>query len=276
MFWAMMRPPSGALLASFELTINSNVTNWNLIDEIGFTPSYPVEVTITVNSGKVVRSTSTSTAAMDLTGLASGSEIALINNGIIHGRGGRGGDGGTGSAAGSNGGTGGPAIDGPGAGVSLTITNGSGTIFGGGGGGGGGGGSRESVETSPGEFETMSAGGGGGGGGAGGSSVSSGGASSGDGATNGSSGAAGTTGGSGAGGNGGNNGTVPSVCSGGDGGDGGEYGQAGSSGAAGSSGDVNTAGGSGGAAGKAIDLNGGSAPTWVSGNTAARVKGAVS
>jgi hypothetical protein len=254
-----------------DFTLSSDKTNWNLIDELGFTPSTPIAVTITVEAGVVVRSLAVSIPGMDLSGLPSGSTIALVNNGVIHGRGGRGGH-----ANGGHGVSGGDAIKGPGAGVSLTITNGSGRIYGGGGGGGAGGSASETVETSPGEFTLMTSGGGGGGGGAGGGPAGSGANSTGTGASNGQNGTAGTSGESGVPGSGGNKGVVPSVNAGGDGGDGGDYATAGSAGSPGTNGTTNNSGGNGGSAGKAIELNGGSTPTWVSGNTAARVKGAVS
>lgn len=259
-------------LPTSDFTISSDQTNWNLIAQLGFTPTFPRDITITVNAGVVVRSTSTGTPAMDLTGLFAGSTVALVNNGTIHGRGGNAGAGNSGVGS-----AGGNAIEGPGASVTFTITNGSGLIAGGGGGGGGGGRATEQVEIAPGEFELMIAGGGGGGGGAGGGSGGAGAASSGTGASNGATGNAGTNGSSGTFGTGGAGGSVPSVCNGGAGASGGAYGIAGSTGASGTGGGAsNSAGGAGGAAGKAIDLNGGSAPTWVSGNTAARVKGAVS
>lgn len=261
-------------LPVLNFTIASTVTNWNLIAQIGFTPSYPVNVTITVNAGVTVRSTTTGTPAMDLRGLVAGSTVSLINNGTIHGRGGVGGPGDNGSGP-TAGFTGGHAIEGPGSGVSFSVTNGAGEIFGGGGGGGGGGRSNELVETSPGEFIPARAGGGGGGGGAGGGAGGAGGSSLGPGATDGAAGTAGTNGSSGVPGTGGDRGTVPAACNGGAGATGGEFGAAGNTGASGANGTTNVAGAAGGSPGKAIDLNGGSI-TWVSGNTAARVKGAVS
>lgn len=260
-------------LPTSNFTISADTTNWNLIAQLGYTPTFPISVTITVNSGRVVRSTSPTVPAMNLTGLFAGSTIALINNGTIHGRGGTAGagDSGAGPTAGSQGGN---AIETDGN-STLTITNGAGYIFAGGGGGGGGGRANDTVETSSGEFTPVRAGGGGGGAGAGQGTAGAGGTSTGPGATNGSPGGTGTTGTAGAPGTGGSPGTVPGACGGGTGGTGGAYGAAGTAGAAGVNGTSNTAGAAGGSAGRAVRLNGGPAPTWVSGNTADRVKGTV-
>lgn len=256
-----------------NFVISADVVNWNLADELGFTPTTPISVIITVNTGVVVRSNTFGTPAMDLSSvLPAGSEVHIVNDGVIHGRGGRGGHAGFPAGAGQ---AGSDAIKGPGTGVTFDIDNGSGRIFGGGGGGGAGGRSTESVETSPGEFEVYTAGGGGGGGGAGGGSSGNGMASIGPGKVDGQSGGAGTNGSSGVPGTGGAKGTVPAVCDGGNGASGGDYGQPGTAGSAATGGTNNGAGAAAGAAGKAIELNGGSV-TFLSGNTASRVKGAVS
>lgn len=248
-----------------DFTISSDRTDWNLLDELGYTPVYALNVTITIASGKVVRSTDAAQAAMDLAGLFTGSTLSLVNSGTIHGRGGDGAD-----ANSANGEDGSDAINGPGSGVTFSITNAAGRIFGGGGGGASGGNAIDIGEPEP-----SFAGGGGGGGGAGGSLGGSGGIAGGPGANPGEDGTDGSTGSSGAPGAGGDGGSVPGIADGGDGGDGGAYGAAGSNGTSGQHGTTNNAGGTGGAAGKAIELNGGSV-TFVSGNTAARVKGAVS
>ena len=92
-------------------------------------------------------SVNNTTAAMDLSGLPSGSTINLVNLGYIIGQGGSSANGGWASYPGSGtsiasatlAGAGGNAINGPGSGVTFNITNGSGHIWGGGGGGGGSG-----------------------------------------------------------------------------------------------------------------------------------------
>lgn len=249
-----------------NFTISADRTDWNLLTELGYTPTFALDVTITIATDKVVRSTNVSRPGMDLSGLFTGSTLSLVIGGVVHGRGGDGAN-----ASASDGADGGDAIKGPGAGVTFSITNGAGHIYGGGGGGASGGNAIDVAEPEP-----AFAGGGGGGGGAGGSRGGTGGVTGGEGANNGAAGGNSTTGLSGSAGAGGTGGSVPGVVDGGAGGDGGEYGVAGSPGASGSHGTTNHAGGDGGAAGKAINLNGGSAPTWVSGNTAARVKGAVS
>ncbi len=134
--------PGGA--PGFDFDINGSVDNWDLNDELASAGyiSGPVKITITVDGGVVVGSTSV-TPGMTLQSQDVGVTIDLINNGTINGRGG---------PAGS---AGGDALL-----VShdTDLTN-NGTIFGGGGGGGNGGSS--SCVTCAG---TKGTGGGGGGG----------------------------------------------------------------------------------------------------------------
>jgi hypothetical protein len=184
------------------------------------------DITITINGGTIISSTSTGSPALTIFGAVAGDTVTLINNGTIVGRGGRGGNGGGGSndpgpTAGEGGGT---AIS---LGCGLVITN-NGTI--GGGGGGGGGGSAYSGA------RNVSTGGGGGGG-----------AGYGTGGTTG-----GGTGGATTGGGGGSNGSV--------GGTGGGLGASGSTGGSATFRSfiqvITATGREGGVGGKAIALNG--------------------
>lgn len=264
-------PSSGAISCSHffnqrkewvvTVTISANTTNFNLRSFLNSTygdfSSVPTIVTVTINSGVVVSSTSTGTPAFTTgSSWAAGSTFALVNNGSIIGMGGAGGTG-TGATAGTAGSSGGPALS-----ITLptTITNGSGTLAGGGGGGGGG----ASVLYSG----IYIIGGGGGGGGQ--SYTNSSGGAHGSWSiamttypTNGS---AGTNAGGGAGGGAG---VYEDVGKGGGtwvsgaGGAGGSYGAAGASGAAVGSGTTYYNATAGGAAGNYINLNGQSV-TWVS------------
>lgn len=123
----------------FSPTLSANTANYNLqaaAVAAGWNPVIPLTATVTINSGVVVGSSSTSTYAFDTgTGFPSGSTLTLINGGFIVGAGGQGGNGGgyPGYGNASAGAGGGPALR---AQVALTITN-NGTIGGGGGGGGG-------------------------------------------------------------------------------------------------------------------------------------------
>lgn len=275
------------------VTISADTTNFNLRNYLNSTygdySSIPTDVTVTINSGVKVYSTSTSTPAFDTGSSWEGtSTITIVNNGSIIGRGGDGANGLYGAPyppySGSAGGSGGNAIN---LTQNITINNGSGNVWGGGGGGGASGVAWTAYIY---YNNTGQAGGGGGaGGGAGG--------------TNsgyywyfaftftlGSSGTAGTLSAAGVGGTT----NIVSEDQGeagiaymysGAGGNGGDFGAAGSTGDTGSYSAVVGAnhtpgpgvsgGGAGGAAGKAINLNGYSA-TFTSGNNATQVKGAVS
>jgi hypothetical protein len=121
------------------------------------------DITITVNSGIYLYATSTGVYALALSGLASGDQIILVNNGFIMGQGGHG----RGYYEGAPE-AGGPALNlGLITGASAVIDTRSGYIGGGGGGGGG------IYDTSQG-YLTIYGSGGGAGGGAGGSSYYSG------------------------------------------------------------------------------------------------------
>jgi|GEM_PF-1373862 len=251
-------------VANFTLnaTIAANTSNYNLKSAAiaaGWNQTTPLAASITINAGIIVGSTSTATPAF-ATGstFPAGSTLSIINNGTIQGMGGNGGNGGNDSVGGP-GSAGGNAIQ---LNWPVTITNSSGFIYGGGGGGGGGGGTT-------GGFEAIVAYGGGGGGGRSANTNSAGGIAVAVGA--GFSGNPGTAAAAGTGGAA----DVQSPASSGAGGNGGDVGAAGATGAPGLGGSINNyIGGAGGAAGKAIVLNG-NAVTWVSGNDATHVKGAV-
>jgi hypothetical protein len=120
--------------------VSSDSYDWNMraaAISAGWDQVMPLRMTATVNSGVVIGSNSTSTAALNTgSSFPAGSTLTLINNGYIVGRGGEGGRGGGdggGGGAGTGGYAGGPALN---AQYPLSVTN-NGTIGGGGGGGGG-------------------------------------------------------------------------------------------------------------------------------------------
>ena len=232
----------------YRVTISSNRGSWiRSIDAPTIPSTQPVLLILTINSGIEVQASSAYAplGAIFFNSLADGSEVQLVNNGYLIGRGGEGGEGGAGSA-GLPGEDGHPAVVSSFSGL-LKITNGAGYIWGGGGGGGSGG-SYSSAQGGGG-------GGGGAGGGAGGTAVYN-------------AGTAGTTGRLGAPGAGG----AANDASSGAGGTGGTYGAAGAAG-----GDPLPTipafyGGAGGAGGYAVQLVG-TTLVWVSGST--RVLGTV-
>lgn len=282
--------------AAVSYTIGSNTANASInVASLSGYSAGTSDITITVNSGVYVYSTSTGTPGLTLTGGTTGDTITLVNNGFIMGRGGNGGP--------VDGAAGGPALS---LGFNTTVNNTNGAAYIGGGGGGGG------------AFD--GGGGGAGGGNGGGPNNGSGGAPGASGSNGGYSSASGTYGtyyyiGGGGGGR-----IFPG--SGGAGGPGGHpsnwYGRGGGAGGGGTSGSSNSYGGAGGssnnvggttsggggggpysaasaggggwgasggttysnvprlggAGGKAVALNGRTV-TWVSGDTA-RVWGAVS
>lgn len=262
---------------TFSPVIASTITNYNMKAAAiasGWNQVTPLIMNVTVNSGSVIGSTSTTQFAFDTgTGFPAGSQLSLTNNGYIVGRGGVGGGGGPGSGpgavaspyerAGGAGFNGGHALA---ANHPLRINN-SGIIAAGGGGGGGGGGKPSSAGSSgsPG----MPGSGGGGGAGYIGGVAGNGGAAS---ETIGGPGAPGGTGGLTAGGAGGapvNNG----YGAGGAGGSGGGLGAGGASGANVGSGffdeyggeGIGSYGGGGGASGTAIAGSGNI--TWTASGT---------
>jgi len=261
------------------VTISADTSNFNLRSFLNSTygdySSIPSDVTVTINSGIYVYSTSTSTPAFDTgDGWESTSTITIVNNGNITGMGGAGGVGYNGAGA-----AGGNAIN---LRYPVTINNTSGNIFGGGGGGGGGGGMYWIAN------DNYYAEGGGGGGGQSYSASSGGALIYGQNLTaigytvtqNAVAGSNGTVSSGGAGGvgyqvtSGGESPTYPTA---GTGGTGGGWGAAGNNGAtANNEGDttiVPNSFGVGGAAGKAIELNG-LTVTFTGGNNGTQVKGA--
>ena len=120
------------LLFQMAQTISADKNKYNLVNELtaaGWDGIKPVNATITINSGIVVYSDTTATAAFDIpTTIPAGSTINIINNGYIVGMGGAGG----GNSISQVGQNGGPAMN---VAVACSITN-NGTIGGGGGGGG--------------------------------------------------------------------------------------------------------------------------------------------
>ncbi|HET9574536.1 MAG TPA: hypothetical protein VFP29_12510 [Methyloceanibacter sp.] len=168
-------------------TISANTNNYNMKSAAiaaGWDQVAPLVMTVTVNSGVVIGSTSTGSYAFD-TGntFPSGSRLKLVNAGKIVGKGGGGGDGsdamyrafvgdpgwGSNSSDGYSGTAGGPALN---AQVALEIDNTGGVI--GGGGGGGGGGAVSFSFTDDGCFDRLDSDGGGGGAGQGSTSSSGG------------------------------------------------------------------------------------------------------
>jgi hypothetical protein len=254
------------------LTITANQSTYTVYTAAG-SPTDPVDVILTINTS--VQVTGGYPTIIGTGSWTSGSTLKIVNNGYVTGGGGNGGSGqecDSSSLAVTGvgvGGTGGIAIS---LGVSTTIDNTNGYIFGGGGGGGGG--SAAGLQTSA-PFTTR-AGGGGGGGGAGGGGGGAGGNANDGGLYNGQNG---STAGSdptltnqgGPGGAGGLNfvGTVGGV-----GGDGGDWGQSGNTGGTGTP-NFASNGAGGGSNGSAVATNGNSL-TWLAGNNGTQVKGGVS
>ena len=264
---------------SYAITLSRNVVDFNLAAVVG-TLGAAATINLTIAQGTVVEASSATNAALDLSGILSGSTINLINNGYILGRGGDGGDGAIANYPGSGATVeaagpalgGGKAINGPGSGLTFNITNANGHIWGGGGGGGGSGASDG------GGGGTGLGNGAGGGGGAGngrrgkgargvyiggGSTIASDGIDGNMSLTGTAYGSAGT----------GTNWGAGSIGTAGAGGDWGTAGAAGTNPGSmptGHSGAFSA----GGAAGKAIELNGGAA-TFISGSGTPNVKGAV-
>ena len=244
----------GLVLTPIARTILANQdAGYNMFTQAG-SPATPSYLTLTINTGIRV-------FAITSGAFPSGSKIKIINNGAIYGSGGNGGNGGNASAGGVNSGSagtaGGIALSLPSGLALLEMDNTNGYILGGGAGGTGG----SSFWGGGGLGYT---GGGGGGGGAGG----------------------------GPGGNGGTIGTGSIAPANGsasylphwnvsywDEGFPSQFMEVGSGGAGGhdfyGDGAYGSNGGAYGTSGKAINLNGNSI-TWLGGNTAAQVKGAVS
>lgn len=256
----------GGSRPAVNLVIAANTNNYNIFNNKGGEyVSGSTDITLTINAGVVVGSTTTAASALDTgAGWASGDTITIVNAGYILGAGGAGGQG---DFAVADGGAGGPALL-----IQFTsVINNVGFIGGGGGGGGGGGASWVAQPgpcgmSPPAEYFST---GGGGGGGAGSQGGAGGAGGAGGDVLCGGDSVPGTAGGSGAvaGGAGGSAGLY-----GGAGGAGGGYGSPGTAGGAGTimagtAPDV-SAGAAGGAGGYSIVKNG-NPVTWVSVGTIA-------
>lgn len=162
----LLQVPSGAIsmsaaygksnrpTASTTYTTNTTSISVNVSALSGYVAG-STDVTITINAGVYLYSTSTTNYALTVTGGTTGDTITIVNNGFIMGMGGRGYHNSLAATAG------GPAIDISGIGTaSITINNQNGYIGGGGGGGNGG--------TA---YSAVGRGGGGAGGGAGGNNA---------------------------------------------------------------------------------------------------------
>ena len=158
------------------LTISANTQNYDVYTQASASPLYTAgiaDVTLTINPGVVVGSSSTGTYALNVpNAFNAGDTVTIVNNGTVIGRGGNGGSGGSGfTNPGGGGGNGGNAVY---VNRALILTN-NGTLAGGGGGGGGGGAQNNSSFTPKGSPSPSGSGGGGGGGGAGNTAGSGGG-----------------------------------------------------------------------------------------------------
>ena len=126
-------PVSGASRVSSTVTISANTANYTL--QPSTVPGYSAgrtDVTLTINPGVYVYSTSSASAALTIQGFTSSDTVTIAGGGIIYGAGGAGG------AANSGKGTaGGDAIS---LGYPITFASGNTLTVGGGGGGGGSGG----------------------------------------------------------------------------------------------------------------------------------------
>lgn len=120
---------------TLSYTFSSNTANASLnLSSIGGYSAGNSDITVTVNSGVYLYSTSTGGYGLNLSGGTAGDTLTIVNNGYIMGMGGAGG-GYVGGSTARPGSAGGPAIN---FGFSLsgaTVTNTSGYIGGGGGGG---------------------------------------------------------------------------------------------------------------------------------------------
>lgn len=211
---------------AISLTISGNTNNYDVYANRG--PTYAPgtsDITVTINPGVTVSSTSTGSSAFLVpSAFSPGDTVTVINNGTIVGRGGNGGNGRPAGGAGSAGGSGGPGLN-----VQRPVTIQNNNRVAGGGGGGGGGGSGINPAN-----DADQAGGGGGGGVASGTGGTRGTASGGNG-TNGTSATLTTFGPGGSG----------APPGGGPGGNGGTFGSSGSSGSSGNQQPGYSGGGSG-------------------------------
>jgi len=135
-------PGSAPPLAPTNVVISSNAQNLNLWNHLLSTGAASAGVagswTVTIASGVIVGSASSTLPALDTGVFPAGSTLQLVNNGTIAGAGGKGGNGAvclpSGSSPATPGLAGGTALR---AQVALSVVN-NGAVWGGGGGGGGG------------------------------------------------------------------------------------------------------------------------------------------
>mgnify|MGYP003116529909 FL=1 len=129
---------------SYSITLSSAVTAYNLRSDVinnhGWDGVEAIEVKLTINSGVLIKSNTSTTALV--VDLVSGSTLTLTNNGTIRGHYGSGGTA-SGGAIGGSGGSGFNAISL--SNVSASIIN-TGEISGGGGGGGASGGTNSAAQ----------------------------------------------------------------------------------------------------------------------------------
>jgi hypothetical protein len=156
--------PGRAIISAPPFAANTTQTNITASALTGYKTGKS-DITITINAGVIITSTSTATPALTITGAAVGDTITIVNNGYIFGMGGGGGTGGGYNTGGPGlpGGSGGPAIQLTSlTGIPISVKN-YGVISGGSGGGGGGGGAQGFYYYF-GTYYILSAGSGGGGG----------------------------------------------------------------------------------------------------------------
>lgn len=124
---------------AISYTFSSNTANASLnVNSIGGYSSGKSDITVTINGGVYLYSTSTGTPGFTISGGASGDTITIVNNGFICGMGGVGGYGRGSPPYGIPGGAGGTALT-LSTGISnVTINNTNGSAYIGGGGGGAG------------------------------------------------------------------------------------------------------------------------------------------
>ncbi len=174
--WSMssLYGKSNRATASFTYAANTANASLNVAALSGYVAGN-TDITITINTGIYVYSTSTATPALSLSGGTTGDTITIVNNGFIMGMGGNGGPVDTGLDGPTNtntfrsataGAAGGNALS---LGYPVTINNTNPVAYIGGGGGGGG---AAYISTDPiGPNTSNAAGGGGAGGGTGGSAI---------------------------------------------------------------------------------------------------------
>lgn len=124
--------------STLTYTFSSNTANASLnVSAIGGYTAGTSDITVYVNSGVYLYSTSTGTPGFTISGGTSGDTITIVNNGYIMGMGGVGGQGRGSPTYGQPGGAGGTALS-VSTGINITVNNTNGAAYIGGGGGGGG------------------------------------------------------------------------------------------------------------------------------------------